>query len=145
MPLSTEPWHIAVSPERGLLAHRGRVAGVLITSAVTCAAFARWDAGAAFFLGLLAASVTGLIDGRVSVLAGLLGIALCPFLVLAQQESWLQQSSLVNYYAASAGLFTLDYAADQVAVWAYYFLCIGVAAQAAQYTIRGARRGQSGE
>ena len=91
------------------------------------------------YLGLLTASLTGLIDGRFSVAAGLLAIACCPLLLIADHEAWLQRSTLVNYYVANLGLYNLSAAADQMAIWAFYFLCIGVAALIAQAVVRERR------
>src|SRR5437016_2317575 len=92
----------------------------VVTAIVVIVALRAWDGGAAFYLGLLAASITGLIDGRLSVAAGLVCIAACPILQIAEPHAWLQQSNSVNYYAANLGLYSLTYAADTVAVWAYY-------------------------
>lgn len=95
-----------------------------------------WGGEAGLLLGVLAASVSGLIDGRLSVAVGLLLVACCPILLMADQNAWLQQSSLVNYYVSSAGVYTLRNAADEVAVWAYYFLAIGVVALIARYVVQ---------
>lgn len=118
-----------------LIDRRSLLAKILATIAVAVLAFLRWDAGAAFFLALLTASVTGLVDRRVSVVLGLLCLASCPLLLIADREAWLQRSSLVDYYAANAGLYDPSAAAEQTAVWAYYFLCIGVVAQIVRYTV----------
>jgi hypothetical protein len=123
-----------------VLGDRKRVVATALTLAVVLVAFWHWGAQAAFFLGLLASAVCGLIDGRVSAVAGLLGIAACPVLLIADQQAWLQRSTLVNYYAAGAGLVTLNGAADQMAIWAYYFLCIAVLAQIVRYAVREKRR-----
>jgi len=104
-----------------------------IVAVVTIAAFLLWGGGAAFFLALFAASICGLVDGRISVVLGLLSLACCPLLLVINREAWLQQSSLVNYYVASLGVYSLSGAADEVAVWAYYFLCIGVVTQIVRY------------
>jgi len=106
-----------------------------IIAAVAIVALLRWDVGAAFFLALLVAAGTGLLDGRVSIVLGLISLALCPLLLIADREAWLQRSSLVNYYAANAGLYSTKVAADTVIAWAYYFLCIGVVAQIVHYYI----------
>ncbi len=113
---------------------------VLITMVVALIALLRWDAGAAFFLALLTASVTGLADRRVSVTLGLLSLASCPLLLILDREAWLQRSTIVNYYAANMGLYDPGAVVDAVAVWAYYFLCIGVVAQIAHYVATGKRR-----
>jgi hypothetical protein len=105
------------------------VVKLVVVVVVMSVALLHWDGGAAFFLGLLAASVIGLIDGRLSIAVGLLAIAACPLLLIANREAWLQQSTLVNYYLSNAGLYNTGVAADVVAVWAYYFLCIGVVTQ----------------
>jgi hypothetical protein len=123
-----------------VLGGRARVATAALTLAVVLVAFWHWGAQAAFYLGLLVSSLGGLIDGRVSVVAGLLGIAACPLLLIADQQAWLQRSTLVNYYAAGTGLVTLNGAADQMAIWAYYFLCIAVLAQIVRYAAREKRR-----
>jgi len=113
---------------------------LVVVLAVVAVALARWDGGAAFFLGLLAASLVGLVDGRVSIGMGLLAVAACPLLLIANREAWLQQSTFVNYYFANVGLYDAGVAADLVAVWAYYLLCIGVVAQIVRYFVTGKRR-----
>jgi hypothetical protein len=135
-----EARRLAVIAGQEVIGDRTRVAMAALTLAVVLVAFWHWGAQAAIFLGLLAASVCGLLDGRVSVVAGLLGIAACPLLLIADQQAWLQRSTLVNYYAAGAGLVTLNGAADQMAIWAYYFLCIAVLAQIVRYAAREKRR-----
>jgi hypothetical protein len=105
---------------------------VVATVAVAFVALLRFDGGAAFFLTLLTASVTGLVDRRVSVALGLVSLASCPLLLIADREAWLQRSTLVNYYATNVGLYNASVAADTMAVWAYYFLSIGVVAQVAR-------------
>ena len=114
-----------------------------IITAIAVIALIRWDVGAAFFLALLAASVMGLLDGRISITLGLLSLAVCPLLLIADHGAWLQRSSLVNYYAANAGLYSTKTAADTVVVWAYYFLCIGVVAKVVHYYI--AEKGHGSE
>jgi hypothetical protein len=135
-----EARRLAVIAGPEVLGGRTRVATAALTFAVVLVAFWHWGAQAAFYLGLLVSSIGGLIDGRVSVVAGLLGIAACPLLLIADQQAWLQRSTLVNYYAAGAGLVTLNGAADQMAIWAYYFLCIAVLAQIVRYAAREKRR-----
>jgi len=137
---SDEVWRLAVIAGQELISDRKRVVKVALTVVVVLAAFWHWGVGAAFFLGLLASSVLGLIDERVSIVVGLLGIAACPLLLIADQQAWLQRSTLVNYYAAGAGLVTLNGAADKMAIWAYYFLCIAVTAQIVRYVAREKRR-----
>ncbi len=129
---------MAVSLE-GLRGNWKRLGKILFTLALAIAVLIHWDPGAMFYVGLLAASVTGLIDGRVSVAAGLLCIVCCPLLLIVDQEAWLQQSSLVNYYAANTGLYDLSNAADTMAIWAFYFLSIGVVALTVQYVVRERR------
>lgn len=102
---------------------------LVIVASITCIALFHGGVGAAFFLALLSASVTGLIDRRAGVMIGLLCLFCCFLLLTAAHEAWLQQSTLVNYYIASAGLSNPAAAADQVSLWAYYLLCIGVVAQ----------------
>jgi len=111
------------------------VVRLVVVAAVAIMALLRWDGGAAFFLGLLAASITQLVDGRVSIGVGLFAIAACPLLLIANREAWLQQSTLVNYYLANVGLYNAGVAADVVAIWAYYFLCIGVVAQIVRHVV----------
>src|SRR5437764_8666687 len=85
-------WHTPAPSGSGLVVNRNSLVKLAITAAVVICALLRWDAGASFFLGLLAASVSGLLDGRVSVAAGLACLACCPLLLLAEQYAWLQQS-----------------------------------------------------
>lgn len=112
-----------------LLAQRRCLVRFGLVIAVVAVSLLRWDGGAAFFLGLLAASIVGLVDGRVSVAAGLCALALCPLLLIANREAWLQVSTVVNYYLSTIGFYDPGSAADTVAIWAYYLLCIGVTAQ----------------
>lgn len=100
----------------------------VVTAVVVIVVAGRFDAGAGFFWGILAACLVGLFDARVAVAAGLIALASCPLLLLAEQYAWLQQSTIVSYYAASLGIVTFSGAADVVAVWAYYLLCISVLA-----------------
>jgi len=67
----------------------------------------------------------------------MLSLAACPLLLLAARYAWLQQSTIVNYTAANLGLYSLTNSADEVAIWAYYFLCIGVAALIVRAVIAG--------
>jgi hypothetical protein len=83
------------------------VVKLVVVVVVMSVALLHWDGGAAFFLGLLAASVIGLIDGRLSIAVGLLAIAACPLLLIANREAWLQQSTLVNYYLPMRACTTL--------------------------------------
>ncbi len=99
---------------------------VVATIAVVLLFAVRFDAGAGFFWGFLAACLVGLCDARLAVVAGLFALGSCPLLLLAEQYAWLQQSTLVSYYASSIGIVTFSGASDVVAVWAYYLLCIGV-------------------
>ncbi len=124
---------VPANPEQRRRNRAWLLAKLAFALGVTVLALLHWDAGAALFLGLLALSLSGLVDGRVSVVAGLIGIASCPLLIIADQQGWLARSTLVNYYAANAGIITLNGTADQMAVWAYYFLCIGAVAQIARY------------
>lgn len=120
---------------------RRRLLGkILITIVVALIALLHWDAGAAFFLTLLTASVTGLADRRVSVALGLLSLATCPLLLILDREAWLQRSTIVNYYAANMGLYDPGVVVGSVAIWAYYFLCIGVVAQIVYYVAAGKKR-----
>lgn len=100
-----------------------------------------WSVGIALLLSLLVATSIGLLDGRLSIALGLLCLVCCPLLLFAEQQAWLQQSTLVAYYAANLGLLSLSGAADQLAVWAYYLLCIGVFALIVQRMKGGNRRG----
>ncbi len=121
---------------RGFISSNTWIGKLALTVVVALVAALHWDVGATLFLGLLSASVVGLLDGRVSVALGLIGLACCPLLLVADQQAWLQRSSLVNYYAADLGLYDLSTATDQMAIWAFYFLCIGVVALIAQYVVR---------
>jgi len=111
-------------------------ARLLVTVAVVIVAWRHWDTGAAFFLGMLAASVVGLIDARISVVLGLLALALCPLLLVAEHAAWLQRSPLVDYYLANSGIVSLNGAMETVVLWAYYLLCIGAAAHIVSYLAR---------
>ncbi len=111
-------------------------AKLLVTGAVVVVAWRHWDTGAAFFLGMLAASVIGLVDARISVVFGLLALALCPLLLVAEHAAWVQRSPLVDYYLANSGIVSLNGAVESVVVWAYYLLCIGTAAHIMSYLTR---------
>jgi hypothetical protein len=115
----------------GAIGNRKRLLLALAATVLVslAALLVQWGVQAGLLLGLLSASVTGLIDDRLSVAAGLVCLACCPILLIADQNLWLYRSSLVTYYAANVGIYNLTNAADEIAVWAYYFLCIGVAAQ----------------
>ncbi len=125
---------------RGVIRHRGQILKLLVTILVVLAVLmAHWGAGAAVMLGLLAASATTLVDGRFSFGIALLCLASWPLLGLADRQGWLQLSPLVNYYVANAGLYTLKSAPDTVAMWAFYFLCIGLTGRTIQYVLRDKR------
>jgi len=115
---------------------------LLVTAAVVIVAWRHWDTGAAFFLGMLAASVVGLADARISVVLGLLALALCPLLLVAEHAAWLQRSPLVDYYLATSGIVSLNGAVETVVLWAYYLLCIGAAAHIMSYLTRDRDRGR---
>lgn len=113
---------------------RGRLIGALLSVAVVLIVLSlKWGGGAAFLLGLLTASVFGVVDGRVSVTAGILCVACCPLGLIAQDGAWLQQSSLVNYYAASVGIYSFQNVTSTVITWAFYLLCIGTMGRIVQY------------
>jgi hypothetical protein len=94
-------------------------------------------------LGLLVASLLGLIESRVSIVAGLVCIAVCPVLLIAERQAWLQQSVMVQYYACRLGVCTLHGATDIVAIWAYTLMCIGVVTRIAELAL--GRKRVSGE
>lgn len=117
---------------------------LLVTVIVMAVGLLLGGIGGAFFLGLLAASVTCLIDSRIAAGAGLICLASCPLLLVAEQQAWLQRSLIISYYAATVGLYSLAHAADEVAIWAFYLLSIGVVAQSIQYVKRARKRGDAG-
>ncbi len=110
-----------------------QVAATLIVALITL----RWGEGAAILLALLAASVSGLVDGRLSVALGLLCLACGPILLIGAQHTWLQQSTLVNYYISSAGINSLRSAAATLTTWAYYLLAIGLIGLIRSYVAQG--------
>src|SRR5262245_42482820 len=111
-------WRLVAVTSATLVDNRWRLAKVaLITAAVLAGLALHWGAEAAFLLGLLAASVSRLIDARLSVLAGLLCIASCPLLLLVEKNAWLEQSALVSYYVAGAGIYNLRAVADMMPTW----------------------------
>ncbi len=124
----------SLSRNRRRIAALARVAATLVVLLVAALRL-HLDPPSTVLLGLLAASLLGLVDGRVSVVAGLVCIAACPILLIAERQAWLQQSLMVQYYACTMGLCTLKDAADTVAIWAYYLLCIGVITQIAQLAL----------
>lgn len=133
---------VAKAQHPGLSLPYRRLAKIIVTIATGVAAlwWSHWDWGTAIFIGMFVASLSGLLDGRISITVGLACLVCCPLLLLADQQAWLQQSNLVNYYVASAGIYSLRGAADTVATWAYYFLCIGVAALIVRHIGRDRRR-----
>lgn len=96
----------------------------------------KWGIGAAFLLGLFVASAFNSAASWLSIGAALLCIASCPLLIVAEQHAWLQQSSLVNYYAASIGVYSFNNAVDTVLPTAFYLLCIGLVGRVAVYITR---------
>lgn len=136
------PGGLIASLSHAMAARRWLVLKIMLAAAVIVAALVLFhgSVGAAFLLGLFVASVTQLVDGRLSIVLGLVCLACSPILPIAEQHAWLQRSTLVNYYAANLGLYSLKGAADTVASWAYYFLCVGVAAQIVRYVGRERRR-----
>lgn len=136
---------LIVSLPHGMAARRWLLIKIALAAAFVFAALAlsHGSVGAAFLLGLFIASITHLVDARLSIVLGLVCLACSPILPIAEQNAWLQRSTLVNYYAANLGLYSLKGAADTVASWAYYFLCIGVAAQIVRYA--GRERSRNGE
>lgn len=112
------------------------------TLIVFCAALGlQWELGAAFLLGLLAASVLGLLDGRWSVAAGLVCLACSPILLVGAQHAWLQRSMLVNYYVSTIGIDNLKNVADTLTMWAYYFLGIGLVGLIRSYVVQHRKSG----
>lgn len=110
--------------------------GAFVVGVVLIALIAHWGLGAIVLLGLLAASGAGFIDSRVSVVLGLLCLACCPLVIVAQQGAWLAQSVLVGYYAASVGLYTLSGAPNTLTLWAFSLIGIGLAGQVIRYVAR---------
>ncbi len=93
------------------------------------------SAGAAFLCGALAASVCGLVDSRLSIAIGLFCLASYPILAAAESVAWLQQSSLVNYYATNIGIYSMKNVIDTMMAWAFYFLVIGLLGQLVRYLV----------
>ncbi len=93
------------------------------------------SAGAALLCGALAASMCGLVDPRLSIAIGLFFLASYPILVEAESVAWLQQSSLVNYYAANIGIYSMKNVIDTMLAWAFYFLVIGLLGQLVRYLV----------
>lgn len=119
----------------GLFVANRRLAKIIVTGA-SCAATvwaSHGDLGITLLASVFVASLLGLLDGRISISIGLVCLACCPILLLADQQAWLQQSNLVNYYVTSIGIYSLSGAANSVATWAYYFMCIGVVALILRY------------
>lgn len=114
--------------------------GALVAGVILIALLAHWGLGAVVLLGLLAASVAGFVDSRASVALGLLCIACCPLVIVAQQGAWLAQSVLVGYYAASVGLYTLSGAPNTLTLWAFSLIGIGLAGQVIRYVARQKER-----
>jgi hypothetical protein len=116
---------------------------VIVVIIVLVALMLGWGVGAAFLLGLFAASVSGLIDGRWTVAAGLCLLALCPLLLLFDKTAWLQQSSLLNYYVVNTfggSVYNPTDAVNGIAITAYYFLCIGVATRIVAPIVTSSRK-----
>ena len=89
---------------------------MLTASILLCAAFALWDMReeTLFFLSFIAALLRWRIDSRLSIALALLCLIAIPVsLVLFQARWWLGGEA----------------AAETIAVWAYYFLSIGVIKQ----------------
>lgn len=92
--------------------------------------------GLATLLVILGASILGLVDVRVSIAVGLLCLASYPVLVVADHYAWLQQSSLVNYFAANIGIYSLKSTIDAMMTLAFYFLGIGLLGLITRYIVR---------
>lgn len=110
-------------------AYRLRARGVgLVASAfvVGVALLLNWGTGSAILLGLLAASVSGLLDRRVLIAAGLSSLACCTILLVAEQHAWLERSPLVNYYAANFGIYSLTNAVNALTLWAFFLFGSGL-------------------
>lgn len=105
---------------------------LIVTALVILVALALGlGAQAAFLLGLLVASVMGVIGWRWSVLAGIICLAGCLLLLLYDRATWLQQSPLVDYFLVNmfgVGIYTTSNTVNATAIAAYYFLAIGVIA-----------------
>jgi len=109
-----------------------RLIKVVIGLVVFCVALALGAAAAvAFLLGLVVVLVSGALDGRWCVAAGLICLACCPAILLFNKTTWLQQSPLVNYYVIQVfgSSFDADAIVETLALWAYYLLGIGVLTQ----------------
>lgn len=100
---------------------------------------AHGDIGAGLLLALLAASLTGLADGRVFVVAGLCCVVLIPFLFVADQNAWLARSPVVALYAARAGIYSLKGPEQGISALAFYLFGIGLAGQIVRYVVREKR------
>lgn len=126
----------------GLVRRCGHVARLATSFIVFLASlWLQWGAGTAFLLGLLVASVLGLVGGRWSVAAGLVCLACSPILLIGAQHAWLQRSMLVNYYISSTGIDNLKSAADTLTMWAYYFLGIGLVGLIRSYVVQHRKSG----
>lgn len=104
---------------------------VRVSLTIACYALGKifFDAGAGFFLSIFCASLVVLIDNRVSISIGLALLVLGPIVLQIASTDWLQTSTFINYLVSSVGLTSLAGASDNLAVWAFYFFCIGVGSQ----------------
>lgn len=109
------------------------IKGAVVILAALLAIFLHWGAGVAFMLALLAIAAFSPTVSCLSVWAALLTFAICPLLIVAFQHAWLQQSPLVNYYAANLGLYTLNNAVETITPWAFYLLGIGLIGRTVSY------------
>lgn len=118
---------------------RGHLIGAACSVVVVGVSFLKWGGGTAFLLGLLTAAVFALIDSRAIIAAGLLCVAACPLGMLAQDGAWLQQSTIVNYYAASVGIYGFQDISSTLVTWALYLLGIGTMGRVVQYVVARTR------
>lgn len=130
---SRQVWRSIRTRERLLT---GPFPKLIITFIVVLAVLLSWGVGAAILLGLLAASVIGLADSRLSLAIGIACIACCPLVIIAEQGTWLQQSPFVNYYISIIGLDSFANSVDTLTTWAFYFISIGLIARIVHYAIR---------
>lgn len=119
----------------GKLARHGKIV-IIIMAILFPYIMSHGSVGAAFLGGVLSASVCGLVDPRFNIAMGLLCFTLYPILALAEQGAWLQQSPLVNYYAASIGIYSIKSVIDMMMAWAFYFLSIGLLGRLARYLVQ---------
>lgn len=112
-----------------------------VKAGITAALFAvallisRGNIGVAILVALMIATIWGLVDSRLTVVAGLLCLFSYPVLNVAERNAWLQQSPLVNYYAASVGIYSIRAVIDTGMTWAFYLLSIGLISRFTRYIV----------